>query len=502
MSEQAENKKAGFSTRLGLLMVMLGASCGAGNIWRFPRIAAINGGGSFIIAWSVALFVVGIPIIIAEMMMGRATRHGCPGAFRDFIGEKYSWMGTVLCITTVGLTSYYTVVIAWVSQYLVQGITGQSFGADKEIMFNGIANGNVVTWIIFALTISVAAYTVMRGTHFMEKIDMILIPFLFLILVILAIKAVMLPGALKGIEYYFSISKEELLSPQVWLQAITQVAWSVGPGQGLLLTLAVYTKSKSDISLNVVFQGTGDNAISLIAGFAVLPAVFALVPYDEAMGMVASGNQGFTFIALANLFEVMPGGYVVAILFWISLIVAVFASLISVFQVGVAPLVDIGWSRKKSCVAILIVCLIWGTPSALSQSFFNNQDWMIGMVLLLGALFTCYAVVKFGVEKARTQYINIPENDFYVGRWWNVCIKFIGPGLIIIMFIWWTIQAISWYPETWWNPFLEDSLGTAIVQGALIVLISLIFNKKIAKSSGPKYFKDDGYPDVPEEHLQ
>jgi len=171
-------------------------------------------------------------------------------------------------------------------------------------------------------------------------------------------------------------------------------------------------------------------------------------------------------------------------------------------------------SRKSMVASKYILGLIFLVASfilsMLFNSFFSNISLMENVMICLATLSIGMVIMsvifplifKFGVEKARTQYINIPENDFYVGRWWNVCIKFIGPGLIIIMFIWWTIQAISWYPETWWNPFLEDSLGTAIVQGALIVLISLIFNKKIAKSSGPKYFKDDGYPDVPEEHLQ
>lgn len=498
-----ENVK-GFASRWGLVLTLIGASVGTGNVWRFPRMVALKGGGSFVLAWTILLFAVSIPIIIAEMVIGRSTRHGAPGAFKDFIGKKYSWMGAFMAATTVAITAYYTVIMGWCLQYTVLSLKGFSNYSTEglQVLFTNISNGwiNVAVFVgVLILTAIIVGQKISKG---IEVIGKFLTPMLFIALIILVIKALTLPGAIEGIKHYFRISPETFFSSDTWMAALSQSAWSVGPGFGLVITMGVYTKAKSDIALNEFMQGLGDNSSALLAGFVVLPALFALSPsVADATAIAESGNYGLTFIALTQLFGEIPGGSILAFLFFISLFFASLTANIVFFSTGVVPLMDAKMSRKKATTIIFFITLILGFFSAYNINFLKNQDWVWGMALLIGTVFTCFAVWKFGAEKIRIKYINIPENELPIGKWWNASVLFITPVLIIAMFIWWTIESAGWY-EDWWNPFLVDSTGTFIVQILVLIGVLLLFNKRISKSVKSTYIDSvsEGYPEIPEEH--
>jgi len=492
----------GFATRWGLILSLIGASAGTGNVWRFPRMAALNGGGSFVLAWLVSLVIVSIPVIIAEMVLGRATRHGCPGAFRDFIGKKYTWMGAFLSLTCIGITAYYTAIMAWVLQYAIVAATKGFGNVNTELMYENVVSGNWMTVALFIVSLSITAFIVSKGIGSgIEKVNNIMVPTLFILLIIVAVRCVTLPGAAQGLEFLFAVKKEYLFNPQTWLSALSQSAWSVGPGWGLVLTYAVYTKAKSDVALNEFIQGFGNNSVALLAGFAVLPAIFASVPTVAAAEEIcASGNYGLTFVYLAKIFPGMPGGYIIGIMFFVALYFAALSSNLVMLLTGITPLMDAGWSRKKATITMFTVCLIWGLPSAWSLKFLGNQDWVFGMTLLVGTLFTCFAIFKYGTDKVRTKLINIPENEMYIGKWWTVCMNVVVPITITIMFGWWVVQSISWYPDTWWNPFLEFSLGTVILQASIHIIVLVLFNKKMSDSIKHKYFDGNTYPPIPEEH--
>ncbi|MGK0466970.1 sodium-dependent transporter [Clostridium sp.] len=500
---KSENVK-GFATRWGLVLTLIGASVGTGNVWRFPRMVALNGGGSFVLAWTILLFAISIPIIIAEMVMGRATRHGAPGAFKDFIGKKYSWMGAFMAATTVAIAAYYTVVMGWCLQYAVISLKGfKNYDAEGlTTLFVKVSNGwtNVGVFVlVLIITAVIVSQKISKG---IEIIGKFLTPFLYIVLIILVGRALTLPGAIEGVKHYFQISPETFFSADTWMAALSQSAWSVGPGFGLVLTMGVYTKSKSDVALNEFMQGLGDNSAALLAGFAVLPALFALSPsVAAATAICESGNYGLTFIALTQLFANMPGGSILAFLFFLSLFFAALTANVIFFSTGVVPLMDAKMSRKKASFTIFVITLILGSFSAYNIDILSNQDWVWGMALLIGTIFTCFAIWKFGAEKIRTKYINIPENELYIGKWWNVSVLFVTPVLIIGMFGWWIIQSIGWH-ENWWNPFLVDSTGTFVVQILLLIGVLLIFNKKISESAKNNYIDSvsKGYPEIPEEH--
>lgn len=488
----------GYSSQLALVISLIAGAVGTGNIWRFPRVAASNGGGAFIIAWAVMTILVCLSIMLGEHMMGRATRHGAPGAFRDFIGRKFTWMGTVVVVVMALVAAYYSAVIAWVAYYLGLSVTKGYHGQDKVALFDSVSSGNIITVILFIAVLSVSAFIAYRGVKGIEKANKIFMPVLLICILIATARSLTLPGASVGLDYLFSFRFSELLNYKVWLEGLTQAVWSAGPGWGLVITLAVFSKAKSDVSLTTTTQVFGNASVSLIAAIAVIPAIFALSPsVAAALEITKSGNNGLTFISMTQIFEQMPGGYLTSIVFFLSLLFAALSSNIVHFMIVSLPIVDSGFRKKTAVIRAFLIMLVIGLPSAWNINVLSNQDWVAGQMMLVGSLFSCYAIGKFGVAKIRKRYLNHENSGLYVGKWWEFTARFFAPAVVLIMFLWWSIQSIGWDPQ-WWNPFAVTSLATFVVQGALIIIISILFNDRVADSIKYKYFDGENIPEIPD----
>ncbi|MGH7465436.1 MAG: sodium-dependent transporter, partial [Longimicrobiales bacterium] len=308
MSERVEH----FSTRWGMLAAMIGMAVGTGNIWRFPRVAATNGGGSFLVAWVVFLLLWSVPLILVEFSMGKATRSGPIGAFARLMGKRYTWMGAWVAWTAIAIMFYYAVVAGWTIRYTLASLMGELRGVEPGAVWEGFA----YTWSAVgfqALALAIGIFIVARGVRGIETATRLLIPSLFILVIVLAIRAVTLPGAERGLEFLFRPSWAGLSNPTVWLQALTQNAWDTGAGWGLILTYAVYMRRREDTALNAFVLGFGNNSVSLLAGIMVLCTVFSIMP-DAATQIVGAGNEGLTFIWVPQLFARMPAGSVFMLL--------------------------------------------------------------------------------------------------------------------------------------------------------------------------------------------
>jgi len=230
-----------------------------------------------------------------------------------------------------------------------------------------------------------------------------------------------------------------------------------------------------------MIMGFGNNLGALVAGMTVLPAIFALSPSAEfANEALAAGNQGVTFIYLAQLFSKMPAGNILAALFFLTMSIAALSSLLPMIEVGVRNVMDMGMDRNKATRIVIVAGFLLGIPSAYSLEFLNNQDWVWGVGLLVSGLFVAIALIKYGLEELRNKEINIPTADFKVGKWWNICIK-LFPVLFLIITGWWLKQAISWYPDNWWHPLETYSVGTIALQWIIFIIISLLTQKYLVK---------------------
>lgn len=485
-----KNKTEQWGSRWGFIAAALGMAIGTGNIWRFPRIAASNGGGTFLIAWTIALLVWSIPLLIAEMVIGRRTRQGTIGAFRDFVGKKFTWMGTWIAWVCVAIMAYYAVVMGWTMKYFGLAVTGALTRAEPtvqsfEAIWEGFLASPVQTSTYLIISFIIGGFIVYRGIKGgIERASKILIPSLFFILIVCAIRSVTLPGAAAGLTYLFKPDLSQLLTSTIWLQAFTQSAWSTGAGWGFIITYAVYTKEKEDIGLNCFITGFGDNSGSLLAGLAVIPAIFALSGTQaEVEGALSAGNTGLAFIYFARLFQEMPGGRLLATFFFLAMAVAALTSLLPMIEVGVRVLMDRGWTRSKATTGILTFGILLGLPSAISNQFLENQDFVWGVGLMVSGLFVAIAILRYGAERLRRDEINTEWNDLKIGRWWNWCIA-LFPVMFIFIFGWWIVQSIGWYPDNWWNPLETYSPGSIFAQFILAIAIFMIFNRWFAQKPG------------------
>ncbi|MDH7493912.1 MAG: sodium-dependent transporter [Candidatus Saccharicenans sp.] len=473
-----------FVSRLGFIAAAIGMAVGTGNIWRFPRMAAQYGGGVFVLVYILALLLWSAPLLMVEMAIGRKTRMGPIGGFRDFIGQKFTWMGGWIVAVCMLITFYYAVVTGWCAKYFVLALQGALHqGLDTAAVWNSFLHNRWQNLLFQAVAIVLCGLIIYKGIQKgVERINKILVPSLFLFLVVAAVRAVTLPGASLGLRYLFVPDWSRLADPATWLQAFTQSAWSTGAGWGLMLTYAVYTSRKDDIPQNSLVVGFGDNSAALLAGMAVIPTIFALSPSLEIARASLSDNMGLTFISLAGLFPKMKGGLVIAPLFFLAMLFAALSSLIAQVELGARALMDFGWTRRKSTLVVILVCLVFGLPSAAFPSFLLNQDWVWGMALLVSGFWTILAARKFGLEKLRRE-IN-SRADLKMGRWWAFILKFISPLIFLVVTGWWFYQAISWDKKTWWHPFKTNSAGTILLQWLILLLLVLLLNRKLARWTG------------------
>lgn len=476
-------KKQGeqWSSRLGFIMAALGMAIGTGNIWRFPRVAGSNGGGAFMICYVIANIVWVAPLLMMEIGIGKAARLGTIGAFRDFYDKKKSWFGAFICFVCAVITFYYTNIFAHAMRYFIYSIQGVfASEVDAALLWENYTRHSPVENIIFlAIAVFFTIFFIYRGVKGgLEVVGKTGIPVLFVCLLVATLWSVTTSdNGAQGLRFLFVPKFSQLKNINVWLNAFTQASWSAGAGWGQMLTYANYFKKNEDISTNAMLITFGDQLGALLGGMAVMCAVFALSASSaDALASLGAGNYGLAFVYLAGLFPKMPGGSYFAMIFFLSLSLAALTSNVSQTETVVRNFVNNGFSRKKAAVCFGIIMFICGIPSAVSIDFNNNQDWVWGIGLLVCGLFFLMAVSHYGIERYRNEILN-KQSDFYVGKWFNVCLR-VYPFALFIIIGWWCYQSIfDWHPEDWWHPFRIDSLGTIILQiGLALIALKLLNN--------------------------
>ncbi|WP_042355496.1 sodium-dependent transporter [Bacillus rubiinfantis] len=461
-----------WSSRIGFILAAMSMAVGTGNIWRFPRMVAEHGGGSFLIGWAIFLFLWSLPLVMVEIFIGRRTRRGTIGSFRQFVGEKFAWFGPFITLVLVGITFYYSVVVGWTIKYLILAASGTFTNkVNSQEIWNSFTNNSAETVLYHLLAIGISGLVVYLGvTKGIERMAKVFLPLLFIMLIITAIRSVTLPGAVEGISYMFTPQWEYLAKASTWLQALSQSAWSVGAGWGLYATYAIYTKKGDDIAQNSLTAGLGNNSVELLAGLTVIPAIFALAPSPEYISQAtSSGNTGITFIYMVELLNSMPQSYLFGLAFFGALFFAAFTSLVAMVELITRNLSDHGIKRKKAIVITTILIFAGGIPSAMNMSFFNNQDWVWGVGLLISCFLYAFAAIKYGVENMKSEINAV--SFIKINNWWVYSIKYFIPILFVVVTAWWLYQATTWYPDTWWKPFEEANVGTIVFQLIIVFLI-------------------------------
>ncbi|HEX9727801.1 MAG TPA: sodium-dependent transporter [Gemmatimonadales bacterium] len=507
-------KTEGFSSRWLMLLAMLGMAVGTGNIWRFPRIAAQNGGGEFLVAWVVFLLLWSIPLILVEFGAGRMTRSGPVRAFVRMMGPRWAWMGAFIAFVAVAIMFYYSVVAGWTVRYVVASLTGEMRGSDPGAFWERYTS----SWwpvVTHGFAMGLGVYVVSHGVRAIERVAKILMPTLLILVVGLAAYAVTLPGADRGLAYLFGVDWRALADAELWLQALTQNAWDTGAGWGLVLVYAAYLRVNDDTALNAFIVPTANNVISLLAGIMVLCTVFSVVgeltarlatdptalnafPALQAAAAAAgatvdadmiqqtifgAGNEGLTFIWMPQLFARVPGGSYIMVLFFTALAFAAFTSLVAMIELATRVLIDLGLERARGVRLVGVVGFALGLPSALSLQVLGNQDWVWGVALMVSGLFYAIAVVTSGVRTFREQQLNHEHSDVRIGKWWEVVIGVLVPLQAVVLLVWWLLQARGWDPEGWLAPFQKETVGTILLQWGVVLALLLLANGWLGRRS-------------------
>ncbi len=509
-----------FSGRLGLIFASIGAAIGTGNIWRFPRMVGANGGGTFLIPWLFFLFVWSIPLVIAEFAMGKRSRVGTVGTFRIFAGKKFAWMGLWTAWISTAIGFYYAIVAGWCLKYFQLGISGglTGDGVDTTEVWNTFLQSPMQVIAFQFLIIAITLLAIWKGAKAIEKVNVLLMTSLFVLLFMtlgLSLWMDMSDGSLDGALFMFTVDPDMLMEPEVWINGLSQSAWSCSAGMGMCITYAVYMRKDEDTVLNAFTMGFANNSISIIAGLAVLSAIFAVSA--DPLTTVTNGSSAITFLALPEVFAQAPGGAVGAFVmmagFFLALSFAAITSMISTVELCVRNFVDHGYDRQKSVLITSLAIFFFGLPSALMwikldaggvafPEFLEVQDHIWGYGLMFSGLFIAFSIWKYGyvkwkkevelgkaapglsgylgvgVSAFRDDFINTGDNDLEVGRWWDICLYLAFPFLFSVLMLSYFGDMIA-NTEDVWNPANPKGLGIILAFWGIVAAVFIVLNKTL-----------------------
>ena len=480
-----------FSNRWGIILASLGMAIGAGNLWRFPRLAG-QYGGAFLLLWILFLLIWSIPLLLAEFSIGKKYKKGVIGSFAMFAGKPFTFMGFFITACTLGIAFYYSVVTAWSLRYFsfsLSNIFAEQSLKSRLIenpdylhhFWNSVSNGNWMTILLYVAIVVLGSLLLASGLQKgLERANKILIPSLFVLLIIVAIISLNMEKGFLGLEYMFTINFDHFSNPIIWIEALTQSAWSTGAGWGLIMTISSYSSDKEDVTLNTFVGAFGNNLASLMAGMAILPAVFAMSQTEaDAIIYLQGGNQALTFTVIPVLFSNIAGGSLLSSVFFMALFFAALSSLLAMIELLIKNLSDLGFSRIKSTKNVIFFFIIFGFPSAYSLDFFTNQDWVWGVGLILSGLFILSAVAKYGFSQFKTNFIDL-DSDFKVSSTYFKTCMILNIPLAIFLIYWWMSRGYSDYP--WfdafgqWNIINVYSNASIITQWMGVIVIGLLAN--------------------------
>ncbi len=414
----------GFTSTFGVLVATLGSAVGLGNIWKFPSLTGMNGGAGFLLVYLLATLLVGLPVMIAETMLGRAARANAVTTF-DRVAPRNQWWWKVIgwmgFAAALLIMSFYSGVAGWVYAYIFKAISGEISTTDPKVageVFGKLVSNPVSSlvwqWVVLGVTGSIIMLGVSKG---IEAVARKLMPLLFILLLILCARSLTLPGAMQGLTFLFSPDLAKI-TPAVVLTALGLAFFKLSIGMGTMMTYGSYFRENQNIPATTTRVMLADLSVSLLAGIAIFPAVFAF-------GFEPAAGPSLVFMTIPAVFTAMPGGTVFMTIFFILTAIASVCAILSLLEVPVAILSErFGLGRKMASLYTIIAIALLGVPATLSQSLtaemkifgmnpFDLFDFLSSNVLLpLGGILICLFVGwVYGLPQLEKQLSNKGELD-------------------------------------------------------------------------------------------
>lgn len=437
----------GFTTSLGVIAATLGSAVGLGNIWKFPFLTGVNGGASFIIVYLISTLLVGLPIMIAEIMLGRRAKADAVTSLSKLAPGKPWWLvGAAGVVSAFLILAFYTEVAAWVFAYIFKAAFGGLLSTNPEV--TGQAFNQLITdpwqsllwqWLVLALISAIIIMGVSKG---IERTTKRLMPLLFLILVAIGIRSLTLPGAMEGLVFLFRPDFSKVTAAAL-LTAMGLAFFKLSIGMGAMMTYGSYFRDDQNIPATATKVMLADLTVSILAGIAIFPAVFAF-------GFQPDAGPSLLFITIPAVFAAMPLGHFFMVLFFILAAIAATGAMLSLLEVPVAFLNErLGLSRIKATLGTVALLALVGSTAALSNSLladfklfgmtmFDLYDFATSNVLLpVGGL--CLSlfvgwVWGFAEVKAALTNTGTLPNERLVRALFGI-IKFVTPVLVLIVLL-------------------------------------------------------------------
>ncbi|MFP2769504.1 sodium-dependent transporter [Oceanisphaera sp. KMM 10153] len=442
-------KREQWGSRTGFILAAVGSAVGLGNIWRFPYMAYENGGGAFFIPYLFAMLTAGIPFMILEFTLGHKYRSGAPRTLKA-LNTRFEWLGWFQVMISAIIAFYYVVVIAWAISYAYFAFT-QAWGEDSNGFFFGeflglgddsapSSLGSLQWHLLLPLCLAWAAtyFATYRGVKGgIEKVNKVLMPLLFVMVLLLIGRIAFLPGALNGINWLLEPDFSKIWDLKVWSAAYGQIFFTLSVGFAIMLSYASYLPEKSDINNNAFMTVLMNCGFSMLAGIMIFGALgYMANAQGKELTEVVSSGVGLAFVTLPTAINLLPAPGVMGPLFFLALVFAGISSHISIAEAVTTGLMDkLGWSRPKTatvfCSTGLVVSLLFITQGGLL--LLDLVDYFINNIALLGSclleLFLVGWLCKLQDYRAHANRLS----EFTIGGWWAICIKFVSIGILVVI---------------------------------------------------------------------
>lgn len=430
-------KRDSFNNKWGFILACIGSAVGMGNIWMFPTRVSMYGGGSYLIPYFIFVALIGFTGVIGEMSFGRATKSGPVDAFgyacktknKRKLGEA---IGFIPVLGALAMAIGYTVVMGWILKYMIGAFTGKTLApADTEgfaASFGSMASafGNNV-WQIVALVIGIIIlmFGVGRG---IEKANKIMMPVFFILFAVLGIYVAFQPGAIEGYKYIFRVDPEAFADPKTWIFALGQAFFSLSIAGNGTLIYGSYLSDNEDIPAAAGRVALFDTIAAMLAALVIIPAM------ATTGAQLNQGGPGLMFIFLPALFKSMPGGYIVAIIFFVAVFMAGLSSLINLYEAPIATIQEkLHLGRKASCTIIAAIALV---VSICIQGIVSG--WMDILSIYICPLGAGLAGIMFfwvcGKKYVETQ-VNTGRDKKFTDKFYPICKYIFCPVCFLVLIL-------------------------------------------------------------------
>jgi len=449
MKELLKKPRAIWGSKATFILAATGSAIGLGNIWRFPMMVGRYGGAVFVMVYVLAVALIGFTVMLAELTIGRHTQKNPVGAFENIKpGTAWKAIGYLGVVTAVAILSYYSVIAGWAIGYAFKTAGGafrdlggaETAAASASRAFDSFVANPLLVLVLLMAMIGMTAFIVSRGVkEGIERWSKILMPLLLVIVVILALRALTLPGARAGVSFYLKPDFSKL-NGTVILFAVGQAFFSLSLGLGTMLTYGSYIRKSDNLVSSAAWVSFADFLIAFLAGIIIFPTLFAIP------GIAPEEGPALVFKVLPLIFSKIPLGQIFGLLFFILLILAALTSTISILEVPVAYLVDEkNWSRGRAAWMVGGLAFVLGIPSALSAGgsslftqlrFQDRMDFAFGSVsLAVGALLIAVFTGYIWKAKNAAREIRLGAPRFRLEKAWSLAIKYLAPAVILIILV-------------------------------------------------------------------